>query len=156
MKITIAECRDNGVLADMNMDVQSLHAALFPDLFKAYDRNEVAGFFTWSINQNDWKHFVAYSGGEPVGMLVIEKRKFDNNPFRRDSELIYIHQISIRKDYQRKGIGTQLVRNLREWAAREGIRRIELDVWFKNTQAKAFFESQGFGICRQAMAMMLA
>jgi ribosomal protein S18 acetylase RimI-like enzyme len=156
MKITIEECRDKKVLADMNEEVQSLHVTLFPDLFKFYDWKEVAGFFEWSLNQKDWKHFVAYSGEEPIGMIVVEKRKFENNPFRKDSEVIYIHQISIRKDYQRKGVGAQLVGNLRERAAREGVNRIELDVWSENTKAKAFFESQGFDICRHSMSLTLA
>ena len=109
MMIRIEGTKDTGLLADLNRDVQDLHANTYPDLFRPYDKAEVAKFFDSTVQKGNWSHYVAYDDEDPVGFIQIEKRQFMNHPFRKDCGLVYIHQICVRKAYEGKGVGKMLI-----------------------------------------------
>lgn len=88
MDLTVEECRDKELLSKLNRDVQELHAALYPQLFKPYSKDDAARFFDWALQQSTWKSFVAYANGEAVVFVQIEHRKYNDNPFRNDCSLL--------------------------------------------------------------------
>jgi diamine N-acetyltransferase len=151
--IRIEESGNIAVLTDLNRDVQELHSVAYPDLFKAYDRASVEEFFSSMLSKNNWFHFVAYDNLEPVGFIQMEKRVFTNHPFRKDCTILYIHQISVRRNHEGSGVGRALIDKVRSFARESHIHRIELDVWALNDRANGFFKKMGFSTFKRQMAM---
>ncbi|GGF95645.1 GNAT family N-acetyltransferase [Paenibacillus aceti] len=52
--------------------------------------------------------------------------------------------IAVHPDYQRQGIGGQLIEALKVWAARQGVRKLSLRVLATNPGAIEFYRSCGF------------
>jgi len=61
-----------------------------------------------------------------------------------DGRGIYLQTIALIANYQRKGIGTRLVKQLQTQAAAKGV-PLELGVFRTNTSARQFYERLGFG-----------
>ena len=71
--------------------------------------------------------------GEPVGHIVVDKT--DQYPGTM------VDEFSIRREYRRKGYGTQALHTLMEYL---GVTALDLNVFCWNRRAMAFYESFGF------------
>ncbi|MEK6992631.1 GNAT family N-acetyltransferase [Paenibacillus sp. FSL K6-1566] len=60
------------------------------------------------------------------------------------TQSVYVHQLSIIKEVQRKGLGTLLMDKVCEFALEHGIPKIDLDYWIDNEHAERFYQKQGF------------
>lgn len=92
--------------------------------------------------------FVAEEDGELVGYVQAER-----GSFRRVHHLATI-VIGVRAHASGKGIGSALLTAAHEWAAAQGITRLQLDVDAENTRAIALYERFGYrieGTKRQSM-----
>lgn len=58
--------------------------------------------------------------------------------------VVYLEELSVHPDFQRFGVGTRLIEELRERALEHGLRHIVLRSWAKATWAQAFYEKAGF------------
>lgn len=66
-------------------------------------------------------------------------------------KLLYIEDIYVRKQYQNKGIGSQLIRQTIDIAKREGCKKVRWQVSNWNTNAINFYESLGATIDKVEM-----
>ena len=57
---------------------------------------------------------------------------------------LLIDEFYLREAYRRQGIGHQIIAFAREFCARQGIRKIYLEVEGHNAAARAFYEREGF------------
>lgn len=64
--------------------------------------------------------------------------------FDKDGEDIYIDYIEIIPEYRKKGIGTEVIKQLIEFSRKFGSRRIYLLVDFDNDKAQKFYSKLGF------------
>ena len=149
----IMRCTDAALLADLNRDVQELHARDYPDLFKLYDKTASRSFFDGALSKGEWDHFVAYAEGRPLGFIQIEQRNILDHPFRRDCRLLYIHQICVLQKFEGMGVGKALINHVKAMADNLKIRRIELDVWAQNERSNRFYKGVGFVTIKSQMAM---
>jgi ribosomal protein S18 acetylase RimI-like enzyme len=76
---------------------------------------------------------VVESGGEPVGVLSIGE----------EENALFLADVEIAPEWQRRGIGSAIVRSLQERARAEG-RPLELQVLRVNERARALYERLGF------------
>ena len=83
---------------------------------------------------------VAETDGGLVGFLVCIRGGVRRLRHRCDFTM------AIRRDHQRCGIGTQLLRSTQDWAREQGIQRIELTVMAHNDGAIALYERNGFTV----------
>ena len=58
--------------------------------------------------------------------------------------MIYVNLISVRATHPRRGVGAPLMAAVRAEAAIRNVEVLALDVWSFNSEARAFFQSQGF------------
>jgi ribosomal protein S18 acetylase RimI-like enzyme len=58
--------------------------------------------------------------------------------------MVYLHHISVRSAFRRRGIGGALLENVRAAGRDVGIALLALDVWSFNEEARAFFRRHGF------------
>lgn len=71
--------------------------------------------------------------------------------FRHACQMVYLHHLSVRPAWRRRGIGEALVEAVRESATGRGIALLALDVWSFNDGARAFFRRQGFATYNERM-----
>lgn len=142
--VKIYQTKDSDKLAELNECVQDIHANIEPELFKRYDKNEMKELFSEIVKDENMFIFIVAYQEIDVGYLLLSRVKYPETNFRKAYESLYIEQISINKEFHKKGIGKALINKAKQTALSLGIKRIELDYWTKNKEAGVFFECQGF------------
>ncbi len=131
----------DGLLALLH-EVLELHAKEYPNIFISgttkYSREELR-----QLIEEDEKTmiFVAEEDKKIIGHAFL---KLIDNPSTRNtypSKVLYIDDICVDEAARGKHVAKSLFEEVRKYAEKEGFDRIELNVWDKNTVAKAFYES---------------
>jgi len=144
IEIRAATLEDAGALAALNADVQQIHADAHPWRFKP------PGPYTFT--EKDAKDllsgpnhfaFLAFDEGAPIGYLVGEIIRRPETARQFAHELIYIHEISVRADARRKGVGRLLLDAAKTHGRSLGIPMVALDTWSFNEGALRFFQKNG-------------
>jgi diamine N-acetyltransferase len=152
MQVRLATVNDAEFISTLNADVQELHAAALPHLFKLPSSET---FPAWAVTEllNTLHHyfFIGQVNGEAIGYLYAEVRNLPENASRYATTHVYIHHISIKPRYQHRGYGEGLILAVGTLAHDKGITTMVLDVWSFNTHARAFFVKQGFAIFNERM-----
>ncbi|MEI5908663.1 GNAT family N-acetyltransferase [Bacillus spongiae] len=154
MKIT--ETNDFQKIAQLNKSVQQLHAELYPDHFKKSTNEEVEAFFQSIIDFPQFIFLLASFAEEDIGYAWIEFRHYEETPFTKAYQTIYVHQISIDPTHKGKGYGSKLMSAIENFALQHGISKVELDYWVQNTVAKAFYETKGYQKYREVVCKELS
>lgn len=81
----------------------------------------------------------ALDGAEVVGGLTAHTLPMTRSP----SAEVFIYDLAVRQDHQRQGIATQLVFELRQGAARMGIRDVFVPADNEDEGALEFYRAQG-------------
>jgi GNAT superfamily N-acetyltransferase len=137
--------RDAAILGVLNADVQALHAAALPWLFKPSGPDTFALCEVKPLlAQPENLFFIAEVDGVAVGYAYAELQEWPETPFTRAREMIYLHHISVRPAHRRQGVGSALMGAVRDAATGAGITPIVLDVWTFNEEARTFFRRRGF------------
>jgi ribosomal protein S18 acetylase RimI-like enzyme len=58
-----------------------------------------------------------------------------------------IANMAVERDYRRRGVGTALMREARQWARKQGLRTIQAEATTKNYPALCFYQKLGFQFC---------
>ena len=86
---------------------------------------------------------------------MLKTKDRGEHAFCKAHKLLYVDQISVSRDHRNKGVGKALINAAKASAAEDGIRRLELDVWTENADAKQFFAAQGFTTFNEVMKLEL-
>jgi GNAT superfamily N-acetyltransferase len=152
MEIRRATASEAGVVAQLNREVQQLHAEALPHLFKPPSGDAFPpDAFARLVGDEDTHILIGWVGETPIGYIYAEFVRRAENAFRHALELCCIQQISVEQVYQKRGYGEQLIGKVVELARARGIARIELDVWAFNQNARGFFARQGFAVFNERM-----
>jgi len=143
---------DAVLLSSLNADVQAIHAQAMPWWFKppgpeTFPPAAAAALLARAENLV----FLAEVGSEPAGYAYAEVLQRPENPFRYAYQMVYLHHLSVRPAWRRRGIGEALVEAVRAAAAERGITLLGLDVWSFNSAVRAFFRRQGFATYNERM-----
>lgn len=88
------------------------------------------------IARNPSTCFVAEDKGNLIGVIISG----------HDGRRGFIYHTTVRKDYRRQGIGTRLVNSAMAALEAEGIHKVALVVFEKNTAGNAFWAKAGFTV----------
>ncbi len=106
---------------------------------------------SWPESQNAIEHYkmctasshycclIAYRGSIPIGYVAGTEKKF---PYRA-VRIAEISHIGVTKVYRSQKIGKMLVDHFRMWAKKQGMERVYVNAYWKNTGAHAFYRSIG-------------
>lgn len=100
------------------------------------------------LSQRKTIFLLAYDKGKMIGYVSLVFPRF-----KKMKGNAYL-TIALKKDYRGKGIGTILMNKAEDYALSRGTRRIELEVFAKNTGAKKLYETLGYvveGIKKEAV-----
>lgn len=151
MSFTIKETRNCELIAELNHDVQEIHAQIEPQIFKKYSKENMKMVFQDALKNESVKFFVGYSEDEPAGYIMVSKRDYPETQFKYAYSVIYIEQICVDSRFLHRGIGKQLIDKVKVISKELGITRIEIDYWNNNSNAGEFFKSQGFSAFNQKL-----
>lgn len=149
MDFTVREATaaDAAAIASLNADVQALHAAALPQLFKPVTADALAASAVEDMLDNQFNVvFIAHVGAEPAGYAYAELISRAETAQLRARQILYLHHISVRPAYRRRGVGSALVGSLRAAARELGAASLTLDIWMFNDDARAFFRRHGFSL----------
>jgi aminoglycoside 3-N-acetyltransferase I len=91
------------------------------------------------LGRPDFWAFAAFVGDEVVGGLTAHTLMMT----RAESSEIFIYDIAVRTDHQRKGVGRMLVKALRDAALAEGIEDVFVPADNEDTHALEFYRALG-------------
>jgi ribosomal protein S18 acetylase RimI-like enzyme len=136
--------QDLAVLNDLNTEVQELHHKLYPKIFKPAASVDATLYFKDCLERDVLTILIKYLGEKPAGYLVYQEKNYQETIFSFQRKSLYIHHISVKKEYQSNGVGKILMQRVVAIAKESNIDCIELDVWTKNQEANTFFKKNGF------------
>jgi ribosomal protein S18 acetylase RimI-like enzyme len=136
---------DYQAVAALNREVQRFHADHYPDLFKPPSEATLpqAAYESW-LAAPDGFLVVAVESDGVVGYAWARVIRRDETPYRMAHRVVYVDQICVAGAARGRRHGRRLMAAIREHAASQAIRRIELDTWAANLDARGFFEAEGF------------
>src|SRR5690348_2623049 len=102
------------LVSSLNADVQALHAAAQPWLFKPPGPNTFQPADAEALLRTPVHYvFIAEIAGAPAGYAYAEIVRRPETAFHFAHSLIHLHAISVRPEHRRKGVGDALVTAVR-------------------------------------------
>lgn len=113
------------------------------DYYAKYGISWKTHLFTtnWEMREN---YRIVYNDAR-VGFLTLEVEP--------ESDELYIHDLQLEKNYQRQGIGSQVLALVEQFARRRDVRHLRLSV-FIDSPAQALYCGRGFVIVNQNESMV--
>ena len=140
---------------ELRKQVNDLHVQGKPDTFKPGFSDELRDFIHTIYRDPDKKILVCERDGAICGFAVLHRVTKPESPFKYGCEYLDVDEFGVDEACRRQGIATEMIRFIRTYAEKEGLDRIELNMWEFNRDALAFYESVGFTTYRRYMEMKL-
>jgi diamine N-acetyltransferase len=145
MAVRKATPADAEALSSLNSDVQTIHWSALPARFKPPSPDTFPPTAASALlAQPDNLVFIAEVDSLPVGYAYAEVIHRAETSFSYADDLVYLHHISVRPSYRKRGLGRALMAAVRSAASERGITVLALDVWTFNEEARSFFRRHGF------------
>jgi ribosomal protein S18 acetylase RimI-like enzyme len=152
MNIRHAKVEDAALIAKLNAEVQTLHAVGLPAFFKeAVLDDALIQEFMANLQKPDCFFLIALLEGEPVGYVSAEFQHRLDSPRSFGHSMLYVHHISVNAKFRKRGVGRALLDEARKHGQAQGIKRMALDVWRFNENARQFFSCYGLEVYNEKM-----
>ena len=139
--IRCAEATDyDGVEAIMK-GVQQLHVDWRPDIYKPADTVYPRDYFERLVAEK--RLLVAEVDGTIVGLLSFMYRHIESDK-QVTRNVIFVDDLAVKTEYRGRGIGTQLLNQMKEKVTVEHLDGLELQVNARNIAARKMYEKFGF------------
>ena len=139
----------------LRKQVNDIHVAGRPDIFKPGFNEELKNFIFEVWNDAAKGIVVAEEEDRIVGFAIINAIDKPENPFMFARRYLDIDEFCVDENDRRKGVATQLIAFVKQYAQKEGFDKLELNMWEFNTDALAFYEAVGFRTYRRYLDMNL-
>ncbi|WP_170133245.1 GNAT family N-acetyltransferase [Arthrobacter livingstonensis] len=91
------------------------------------------------LDRDSFWAFIAFIGSDIVGGLTAHTLPMT----RSSSSVVFIYDLAVRLEYQRRGVGSLLIHELRDCTAAAGIREVFVAANNEDTHALDFYRAQG-------------
>ena len=143
IEVVNAKKEDYDNFLDVFKELEEYHRLKAPWKFKKPEGELFPkDYFQELIYNKDALFILAKSNNETIGFLVAFKEKSSNRSMLQPRRWIHIDDLSIKNNYKKKGIGTLLMSKAEEFARKNKINEIELNVWCFNGGAIKFYEKK--------------
>lgn len=157
MKIIVRFAKEND-LEKINMirkQVNDLHVAGRPDVFKAGFCTEMQEFVYKQFNSDTSDIIVAEYEGDIVGFATVNHIVKPSSPYSNERKIYQIQEFGVDENHHRKGIATMMMNFIKDDARNKGFSNVELDVWEFNKTALEFYETVGFSTYRRYLELSI-
>ena len=155
MEIRFAKENELDRVNELRRQVNDLHAAGRPDLFRPEFSRELQDFIRAIWNDPEKKILVAEQAGTICGYAVLHLVQKPQSPSKLARDYLDVDEFGVDEAFRRQGVATAMIDFIRAFAREKGFRRIELNMWEFNRDALAFYEAVGFSTYRRYMEMDL-
>ena len=155
MSVRFAEFGDLERVNALRKQVNDLHVQGRPEVFKAGFPEELRGYVYTVFNDPRMKIAVCERESVICGFALLNRVTRPETPYMLERHYLDIDEFCVDAAWRRQGVGTELVRFIRDYAGAEGFDRVELNMWEFNQDALAFYEAVGFRTYRRYMEMKL-
>ena len=135
----------------LRRQVKALHDAGEPEIFKAGFSDELRDYLQVIRRDPEQEIIVAEQDGTICGFAVLHHIRRPENPFMRERDYLDVDEFCVDEAFRRQGVGSAMIRCIRQIAKERGFRRLELNMWEFNRGALAFYEAEGFTTYRRYM-----
>lgn len=139
--IRCAETSDYNDAEVIMKEVQQLHVTWRPDIYKLADTVYSREYFDKLVSEK--RILVAEEDGHVVGLLSFMYRHVESDK-QVTRNVIFVDDLAVKEEYRGKGIGTQLLKTIKERVKAENLDGLELQVNARNTAAQKMYEKFGF------------
>lgn len=155
MSVRFAEDGERDRVNELRKQVNDLHVAGRPDIFKPGFPKELADYIDTIRNDSEQKIIVCEREGVICGFAVLHRISKPETPFMKVRDYLDIDELCVDEAYRRTGVATELIAFIRSYAKAQKMDRIELNMWEFNEDALAFYEAVGFSTYRRYLEMKL-
>ncbi len=150
-----ATLADAELLAELNKDVQQIHADAYPSVFKQpHNTAEIlADFKTRILADTDGFVLIIEADQQAVGYIYAKALTRPENAYIYAQKYMLVDQISVKPAYQNNGYGHRLMQAVRDEAVVQGLHRVLLDMYAFNSNAQQFYAKMGFERVSVRMAL---
>jgi len=148
--------KDIQAIISLNKFIHNDHYQRNPEIFKEFNYAKISKSLEEYINRENNNCFIAYEDEQPIGYAVVNIRQYQNHLFQDYHCSLYIQEMCVNPEYQKKGIGERIMEEIICFSEEKGISRIELSVWSNNINAKSFYKKMGFDTYLENMTLNIA
>ena len=139
----------------LRKQVNDIHVEGKPEVFKPGFGAELRNFIYDVWADPEQKIVVADMDGLICGFAVLHHINRPENPFMKERDFLDIDEFCVDKGHRRKGVASEMIFFIKNYAKENGFHRIELNMWEFNQDALAFYEASGFETYRRYMEMFI-
>ncbi len=139
--------QDYQVYCDLLNEINELHRLALPGIFQQPVGQIVdQDFFLSLVNNDQAAIFFAFHDYEAqaAGFINVLIREAPAYPLLVPRRYAVVDTLVVRPAFQRTGVGRALMNQAEEWAASQGVRDVELNVYEFNLSAQAFYRRLGY------------
>ncbi len=153
--IRFAGAEDLYRVNELRRQVNELHVAGKPEVFKPGFCSELRDYIHAIWEDPNKQIVVAEANGSISGFAVLNHIVRPENPFMFERDFLDVDEFGVDLNSRRQGIAAEMIRFIRDYAEKQGLRRLELNMWEFNRGALAFYETAGFRTYRRYMEIPL-
>ncbi|MBQ9324176.1 MAG: GNAT family N-acetyltransferase [Clostridia bacterium] len=143
-------------LASVNVirrQVHALHASGEPDIFHPGFPDAIRDHIQTIFRDPNQRIVVAEQEGVLCGYAILHAITKPETAFSFARNYLDIDELGIDEAFRRRGIASEMLSFIKDFAKEQGFHRLELNMWEFNETALAFYEAAGFRTYRRYMEM---
>lgn len=152
MEIKLPNINEYNEVNELAKQVHKLHVNWRPDIFIDVEEVMPKEYFDQLIENKEI--YVARIDNEIVGYVIFNIKE-RNNPSVRCQKQVNIGVLVVKEGYRGKGIGTNLLDFVKEYAKSNGCTDLYLTVNEENKNAISLYEKYGFKVKNIAYSMKI-
>ena len=150
--LQLARPEDRAAIESLAQQIHKMHVQWRPDIYEMADRMWPQNRFDEAVAQGQL--FTAKTDGATVGYVLVKIRNYDMTGHVKRKVLV-VDEICVEKSLRGRGIGTEMMADVRAIAHAYGCTDLQLGVYPQNNEALAFYQKCGFRIRSIDMQMKL-
>lgn len=152
--VRAARASDVDALAQLEADLDALHAKLAPTFFRK--PGVAAGFhFLRALSERDALVLVGEDSGRVMGALLARIVDTPADLSLVSTRRLYIESLMVAVPSRRRGIGSRLLAAAERWGRAHGATQVVLTVWDGNEAAETLYARRGYRTLHRVLARNL-
>jgi len=107
-------------------------------------------FLVNGLKSGAWEYWIAEEDNKIVSNIYINRIRKVPKPQKLFAEIGYVTNVHTKAEFRNKGIGTELLKNVKQWAITN---KIELLFVWPSQRSITFYERQGFCSSNEIMEL---
>ncbi|MHB1296588.1 MAG: GNAT family N-acetyltransferase [Anaerolineae bacterium] len=150
--VRVARPEDADAIETIWAEVQALHVAAAPDVFRAAEGPLHAPEFVSQVLADPEATLrVAEEDGRVLGFAYIVLRHAPDIPLFLPRTWVEVETLGVTCGARGSGVGQSLMEAAEAWAVERGATRLQLGVWEFNQQALGFYQHLGYETAMRRM-----